>query len=430
MVKKVLIISYFFNQKEQIGSIRLRGLAKYLPKFGWEPTIITVKSPESSEMDFKIIETDYSDLMTNWKKRLGLNLDTSVQAQLGTSSNKNQNGIISSLVHMWMEVFAYPDPYKNWYKPAVEAGNELLNKEHFDLILSSSSPVTCHLIGNELSNEHGIPWVADLRDLWSQNHFYEYSNLRKYREKRLEKNTFSTVDAMTTVSAPKTEQLATLHQNKRIYAIPNGFDPDTLNTGKQVDNKLSIVYTGRVYEGKMDPEPLFKALNELIESNEIDSNDIILDFYGINVDVLKDKVEKYNLNKIIKLHGLIPRNQVIEKQRQAQILLLLNWNDPNEKGVYTGKVFEYLSAKRPILAVGGYGDGVIEELLEKTQAGDSFNESEGIKNLIKEHYSEFKSNSRVPYNGIQEEIDKFSHMGMAEKFSKVFEDVEKDRSIN
>ena len=132
MAKRVLIISYYFNQKEEIGSIRLRGLTKYLPQFGWEPTILTVKSPESSEMDVRTIETDYSDLMTDWKKRLGLNLDKSAQAQLDTSSNKNQNRIISYLVHMWMEVFAYPDPYKNWYKPAVEAGNELLENENFD----------------------------------------------------------------------------------------------------------------------------------------------------------------------------------------------------------------------------------------------------------------------------------------------------------
>jgi glycosyltransferase involved in cell wall biosynthesis len=429
MAKKVLIISYYFNQKEQIGSIRLRGLAKYLPQFGWEPTILTIKSPESSDMEFRTIETDYSDLMTVWKKRLGLNLDKSVQDQLGTSSNKNQNGIISSLVHMWMEIFAYPDPYKNWYKPAVEAGNKLLENEDFDLVLSSSSPVTSHLIGNELSNKYGIPWVADLRDLWSQNHFYEYSNLRKYRETRLEKKTFSTVDAMVTVSAPKTEQLAMLHTTKRTYAIPNGFDPDTLNTGKQVDNKLTIVYTGRVYEGKMDPEPLFNALSELIKDKEIDPKDIVMDFYGINVDVLADRVEKYNLSQIINLKGLIPREQVIDKQRQAQILLLLNWNDPNEKGVYTGKVFEYLSAKRPILAVGGYGDGVVDELLQNTQAGASLNETTGIKKLIKEYYTEYKSTGQVQYNGIQEEIDRFSHIGMAEKFSKVFEDVEKDKSL-
>jgi hypothetical protein len=430
MAKKVLIISYFFNQKEQIGSIRLRGLAKYLPKFGWEPTILTVKSPADSELDVKTIETDYSDLMTNWKKRLGLNLDKGVQAQLNTSSNKNQNGIISFLIHMWLEIFAYPDPLKNWYKPAVEAGNELLENENFDILLSSSSPYTCHLIGNELCSKHDIPWVADLRDLWSQNHFYEFSNIRKYREKRLEKKTFAIVDALTTVSSPKTEQLGTLHKNKRVYAIPNGFDPDLLNTGDKVDKKLSLVYTGRVYEGKMDPEPLFKALNELIEDKEIDPKDIVLDFYGINVDVLKDRVEKYNLNQIINLNGLIPRNEVIGKQRSAQILLLLNWNDPNEKGVYTGKVFEYLSAKRPILAIGGYGDGVVDELLQNTQAGNSLNETEGIKNLLREYYSEFKSNAEVQYNGIQDEIDKFSHVGMAEKFSKVFEDIEKDNSIS
>ena len=75
MTKQVLIISYYFNQKEQIGSIRLRGLAKYLPEFGWEPTIITINSSNNSESSFRTIETEYSDLMTNWKSKLGFNLE-------------------------------------------------------------------------------------------------------------------------------------------------------------------------------------------------------------------------------------------------------------------------------------------------------------------------------------------------------------------
>ncbi len=424
MTKKVLIISYYFNQSEQIGSIRLRGLAKYLPKFGWEPTILTIKSPKKSDLGFRTIETDYSDLMTNWKRKLGFNLEEGVQDQLKVSPNKNKNGIVDFLIHTWFEIFAFPDPEKNWYKPAVDAGNKLLENEDFDLILSSSSPYTCHLIGHELSKKHGLPWVVDLRDLWSQNHNYEFSNFRRFRETRLEKKTFSTADAMTTVSEPKIERLENLHPNKRAYAIPNGFDPDLLNTGETLDKNLSIVYTGRIYEGKMDPEPLFKALNELIEEEEINENEVMIDFYGINVDVLKESVEKYNLNPVINLQGLIPRDDVIGKQRRAQLLLLLNWNDPKEKGVYTGKVFEYLSAKRPILAIGGYGDGVIDELLQNTKAGNSLNDVEDIKDRIKEYYSEFKLNGEVQYNGIPEEIDKFSHIGMAGKFAKVFEDVE------
>ena len=426
MTKKVLIISYYFNQKEQIGSIRLRGLAKYLPEFGWEPTILTIKTTDKSDSGFRTIETEYSDLENNWKSRLGFNLEEGVQDQLKVNSQKKSKGVLDFLINWWREIFAYPDPEKNWYKPAVKAGSELLENENFDLILSSSGPNTCHLIGNELKNRYKLPWVADLRDLWTQNHNYAYSNFRRFRETRLEKKIFSNADALTTVSAPKIERLARLHNHDNGYAIPNGFDPDLISTEKELDKKLSIVYTGRIYEGKMDPEPLFKAFNKILNNNEIDENDVTIDFYGINVDVLNDTIDKYDLNQIVNIQGLIPRHEVIEKQRKAQLLLLLNWNDPKEKGVYTGKVFEYLSAKRPIIAIGGYGDGVIDELLEDTNAGTSLNDPNEIKKVINGYHSEFKMNGKVQYNGIQKEIDKFSHIGMAEKFSKVFENVEKN----
>ena len=427
MTKKVLIISYYFNQKEEIGSIRLRGLAKYLPEFGWEPTIITINSSNNSESNFRTIETEYSDLMINWKSKLGFNLEEGVQNQLKVGSKKKSKGFLDFLINTWLEIFAYPDPEKNWYKPAVRAGSELLEDENFDMILSSSGPSTCHLIGNELKNRYKIPWVADLRDLWTQNHNYPYSNFRKFIETRLEKKIFSTADALVTVSAPKTERLARLHNHESVYAIPNGFDPDLISNEKELDKKMSIVYTGRIYEGKMDPEPLFNALSETINNNEIDENDVTIDLYGINVDVLNDSVDKFNLNKIVNVQGLIPRDKVIEKQRKAQLLLLLNWNDPKEKGVYTGKVFEYLSAKRPIIAIGGYGEGVIDELLKNTNAGTSLNDVNEIKNVLNGYYSEFKADGKVKYTGIPEEINKFSHLGMAEKFSKVFLDVENNQ---
>ncbi len=424
MTKKVLIISYYFNQIEQIGSIRLRGLAKYLPEFGWEPTVITIKYPDKTDSAFRTIETEYSDLMTNWKSKLGFNLDEGVQDQLNVNSKQKSKGVLDYLINKWLEIFAYPDPEKNWYKPAVKAGSEILEDEDFDLILSSSGPATCHLIAHELKNRYKIPWVADLRDLWTQNHDYAYSSLRRFRETRLEKKTFSTADALITVSSPKTERLARLHNHENVYAIPNGFDPDLISTEKELDKNMSIVYTGRIYPGKMDPEPLFKALNEIITDQEIDEKDVTVDLYGINVDVLNDSVEKYNLKNIVNIKGLIPREKVIEKQRKAQLLLLLNWNDPNEKGVYTGKVFEYLSAKRPIIAIGGYGDGVVDELLEDTDAGTSLREVNDIKNVINQYYTQFKANGKVQYKGIPEEINKFSHVGMAEKFSEVFSNVE------
>jgi hypothetical protein len=421
MTKKILIISYFFNQKEQIGSVRLRGLAKYLPELGWEPTILTIKSPNNSpdiDNNFRVVETDYSDLMTVWKSRLGFSLEEDVQDQLNLSSN-NKKGFIDFLINKWKEIFAYPDTEKNWYKPAVEAGDQLLKNEKFDLILSSSYPFTCHLIGNELKKRHKIPWVADLRDLWTQNHDYPYSFLRKIVDKSLEKKVFSNADALTTVSVPWTNKLKNLTNKENIYTILNGFDPELLNHDEELDKKFSIVYTGRIYEGKMDPEPLFAALKELT-TEDINKNDVSVDFYGINVGILGSCPDKYDLKQVINIHNLIPHQEVIEKQRRAQLLLLLNWNDPNETGVYTGKIFEYLSAKRPIIAIGGYG-GVIDELFKKTSSGMSLSDKEQIKTVLKRYYAEFKSDKGIEYHGDLEEINKYSQLEMAKNFSKIFE---------
>lgn len=428
MTKKVLIVTYFFNQKELIGSLRLRGLAKYLPEFGWEPTILTIKSDNTElsneNSDLRVIETDYIDLSTVWKSRLGFNSKVEVHNQLNVSSKKNQKGALNFLINMWMEIFAYPDPEKNWYNTAVKDGNELLENEKFDLILSSSYPYTSHLIGYELKGKHNLPWVVDLRDLWTQNHNYKFTNIRKFRESHLEKKVLSGADALTTVSEPWSSKLKLRHKNKKIYTIFNGFDPDLMSNETELDNKFTIIYTGMIYEGKMDPEPLFMALKELINDREIDEKDISVDFYGFNVDILRNCVEKHKLTQIINIHNLIPHDKVIEKQRKAQLLLLLNWNDPNENGVYTGKIFEYLSAKRPIIAIGGYG-GVIDELFDQTNAGVSLTDLNKIKNVIKGYYSEFKSNGEVKYQGIQDEIDMYSYYEMTKKFSKVFDEITK-----
>lgn len=422
-MKKVLIISYYFNQKEMIGSIRLRGLTKYLPKFGWEPTILTIKSDKGSEPYFKTIETKYLDLMANWKSKIGLNPENTVKNQLKIENKKNRKGLINFLLDIWVEIVAYPDAQKNWYKPAVEAGSGLLENEHFDAMLSSSSPVTCHLIANELKRRYEIPWVADLRDLWTQNHYYNFSRFRKFREVRLEKRTLSQVDALSTVSMPWVNKLKSLHKNKKVYDIPNGFDQETESSkNENLDKKFTIIYTGSIYEGKMDPEPLFKALSEMIEDKEIDAKDLLIEFYGTKKESIINSAEKYDLKQILKIHDVVPHDEILKKQSKSQLLLLLDWNDPSEKGVLPGKIFEYLAAKRPIISVGGY-DGAVEKLIKQTNAGVCLNDFDKLKCVIRNAYSEFKLYGEVKYKGIPEEIEKYTHFKMAQKFAEVLNEI-------
>ncbi|MHC4843459.1 MAG: hypothetical protein ACYTEE_06625 [Planctomycetota bacterium] len=113
------------------------------------------------------------------------------------------------------------------------------------------------------------------------------------------------------------------------------------------------------------------------------------------------------------------------------MLLLLNRDDPREAGVYTGKFFEYLAAKRPVLAVGG-PKGVVSELLEQTKAGFHANDLLTLKKILSDCYKEYTSTGEVAYRGIEDEINKYSHREMARKFAEVLDLVtekQKDREL-
>ena len=425
-MKKVLIITYVFKNREDIGSVRLHGLANYLPEYGWEPVILTTKVKTDDKFEFRVIETPFEDIYTKWKKMLGLNPNCTFKEQFNLPALKNKKTLIDYLLKLWDEIFTYPDRGKGWYKYALETGNELLEKEQFDAMLSSSPPHISHLIANNLIKKIKVPWVADFRDLWTLWHYYQYSSLRRFFETKLEIKTVKLADAITTVSEPLATKLGKLH-NREVYVIHNGFDPKLKNPGTELSDNFNIVYTGHIYTGKQDPEPLFKALYELRSENCIGNNDMVVDFYGCHYDWLYSDIKKYNLQNVINIHGMIPRDEAQSKQREAHVLLILNWNDSKETGIYTGKLFEYLAAQRPILSI-GYNGGVVEELLNETGAGIHASTVDELKNVILTFYREYKKTGTVSYKGVDTKIDKYNHREMAKKFAFVLDDVVKNNT--
>jgi glycosyltransferase involved in cell wall biosynthesis len=380
-MKKVLIISYHFPPSTAVGGLRIQGLAKYLPEFGWEPIILTTTLPNNPNTQFRVI-LDY-------------------------------------VLFFLSEIIAYPDAHKGWYNYAVEAGSEILENENISAIISSSSPVTCHFIAKELKMKYTIPWIADLRDLWTQNHYYQYCPIRRFIERRLEIKTLSRADALVTVSNDLAETLGTLHKEKKIYKIPNGFDPQEMNdTHKELTTKFTITYTGIFYQGKRDPAKLFEALDDLISEGKLNPKEIEVRFYGPKEDWMGKEIEGYGLQDIVNEYGVISRDFALEKQRESQVLLLLLWDHPEEIGVYTGKIFEYLTAQRPILATGG-PKGVVKELLAETNAGVYATSVDDVKKALEEYYNEYKRKGNIEYKGERTKNDKYSQKEMARRFAEV-----------
>ena len=416
-MKKVLIITYL-----PYASPRIPALAKHLPEFGWQPLILTPAYPKEANPELKIVETPYRDSLRLIRRLLGIKSDEDdlrKQAAERLAINPD-NLFLEPLLNAAGAIFNYPDSKKGWKPFAINEGSKLLQDENIDALISSSSPVTSHIIASELKRRYKVPWLADLRDLWSQNHNYRYGPLRKLIDRRLERKTLAEADALATVSQPWADKLSRLHDGKATYIITNGFEPEAVNTlPAEVTTQFTITYTGTIYTRKQNPSGLFAALKELIANKTIDQNNIEVRFYGSETAWLNREVPKHGLSGIVRHYGLVSRQNAIEKQRESQLLLLLDWDDPQEQGVYPGKIFEYLAARRPILATGGVAGNVVSKLLDETKAGIHAPTVPNIKNALKEFYNEYAPNSKIGYQGLEPEISKYSYREIAREFAEI-----------
>ncbi|MFC1908804.1 glycosyltransferase [Chloroflexota bacterium] len=416
-MKKVLIITYL-----PYASPRIPALAKYLPEFGWQPVILTPAYPKEAEPELKVVETPYQDSLRLIRRLLGIKADEDdlrKQAVERLAINPG-NFFMEPLLNAAGAIVNYPDSKKGWKPLAISEGSKLLQDENIDALISSSSPVTSHIIASELKRRYKVPWLADLRDLWSQNHNYYYGPLRKLIDRRLELKTLAEADALATVSRPWADKLGRLHEGKATHIITNGFGPETMNTPPvDLTTKFTITYTGTIYTRKQNPAGLFAALKELIADRAIDPNNIEVRFYGSETSWLNREVPKYGLSGIVRHYGLVSRQSAIEKQRESQLLLLLDWDDPQEKGVYPGKIFEYLAASRPILATGGVAGNVVSKLLDETKAGIHAPTVPDIKDALKELYHEYALNGKVGYQELEPEISKYSYREIAREFAEI-----------
>lgn len=418
-MKKVLYIAFNYNHDTGIASKRLRGVAKYLPSFGWQPIVIVPRtSNETVEIDgVKVIETDYQDMISKFMPK-----SNSTGRKREVSSRDQTNKFISKSLSLAGEIFAYPDSMKYWKTPAIDASSEIIETENIDAILSTSSPVTSHLIAHELKEKYNIPWIADLRDLWNLNPYINHNPIRRFFEKRLEMKTFENVDILTTTTEIAKQTLKTIHPDKRITPVVSGFDPQDFEKTKQTlkSEKLTLMYAGSLYSGKRDPSILFDSVNQLINENRINKNEIAIDFYGDETN-LEELSKKYNIQGNINIHGRITQKEVLAHQMNSDILLLISWMDESEKMFIPGKVYDCIGCRKPILSI-GYREGSLKDLIEKTNIGYHVSDVEECKKAIYDYYTKYNNNN-LKYCG-NEFASENSLKNTAKRFAQLLEEIQ------
>ncbi|MBQ2961897.1 glycosyl transferase GT4 family protein [Methanobrevibacter sp.] len=445
-MKKVILIAFYFNQVNEIASKRLRALAKHLPQFGWEPIVIVPDlgfiPKENDDLNCRIVFTEYEDMFSHFSNKLK---NSKSNDSKSTSSNDGDklkdstsfsNPIVSKSISIAGEVFAYPDGMKYWYESAFKEASKIIEDEEIDAIISSSWPITCHRIAKGLNEKYDIPWIADLRDLWNLNPYVSHTHIRTYFERKLELKTFENVDVLTTTTDLAAKTLATLHPNNRIVPILSGYDEDDLKfldsvveTGEDdlnddassdFSDKLKFIYAGSLYGGKRDPSHLFEAIRQLEDKNKLDSSRISIEFYGDSTN-LEEIANRYGLMDILNIGGKISHEEVLKKQLESDVLLLISWDDEKEKMFIPGKVYEYFALRKPVLSI-GYKEGSLKDLIEETKVGYHVSSLDSTKEALLKLYDEFIEKGKVELNA-DINIEDYSMENMAKKFADLLNEL-------
>jgi hypothetical protein len=318
------------------------------------------------------------------------------------------------------EVVEYPDGYRAWRGAALQRALELVRDEHFDAVISTSTPVSTHLIAAELKRRYGLTWVADFPHLWSQDHGVPYGRVRRWFDRRLEVRTLNSADALTTIIPPLAQQLETLHGAGRVVSIEHGFDPERLNTRPDpVTREFTITYTGGWSAGVREPLMTLAVLRQLLDRGEVDRAKLRVRFYGPAERWVQTQIEGAGLQDVVTQYGRVPQTEAFARQRESQVLLIPK-GDTALEGMISSKFYEYLAARRPIIAIGGHQDIVNEKLLE-TRAGLACETLEQAAEALWSHYKEYVGSGVVACRSNLDAVLKYSHREMARQFARLLE---------
>lgn len=177
----------------------------------------------------------------------------------------------------------------------------------------------------------------------------------------------------------------------------------------KLTDKFTITYTGLIYPKRQNPYLLLQAIYNLDKVGKIDLDDTDVRTYGdyINLSKTSDVILWWIA---LQQYGKVSHTEAIKAQKESQLLWLLDWDDPDELGVHPGKVFEYLGARRPIIATGGVKGNVVDDLLKETGAGYHAVSVEETEQVLLKCYREWKAKGKVEYHGVRNERYTFREM--------------------
>ena len=401
IMKRVLIISYYWPPTGGSGVQRWVKFAKYLPEEGWQPVIYTPENPEQLAVDAsleaevpaeaEVIKTHIIEPYELYKKVLRKSGHSKEAVEVNPVNAQNKSFLQKAA--MWVRGnFFRPDPRCLWIGPSVRYLKKYLEEHPVDMIVSTGPPQSMHIIGLRLARETGLPWVADFRDPWTKIFYFKHLQMTKATERwhgKMEKKVLDEASAVVAVS-PLVQQEFQAMTDTPVELITNGFDECDFPSEKDIeayggpDKDFTITHTG-LFAADGNPTVLWDVLAEKCQADEDFRKLLKIRLIGKTDEQIIRALEERRLKDMLEDMGYQPHQVAVQEQRSASVLILPLRKEPEYKAVLPGKLFEYLASYRPVLGI-GQRDGAMAMILNETKTGRviGWEDKEGISEYIEQ----------------------------------------------
>jgi glycosyltransferase involved in cell wall biosynthesis len=370
-MRKLLLVTYHFPPSAASGGFRMLGFARYLPRFGWQP--IVVAPPR-----------------TPWEP-VDPDLERQVPAGTPICHVPYPRTFVAKLLDRTV-------PYSAWLPHALAACFQTVRRYRPDAVLTSGPPHCVHMLGLALKRGYGLPWLADFRDPWiGQDATSPAGPTWPIFAACAERAVMKHADCVI-ANAPgacATIQTGYPRHRDKVVTITNGYDPESyvrLSTPRPSNGALSIVHAGELYFGR-DPRPFLDAIR-LARAEPSAAGPFRVSFLGRTGESvnLAHEIDQRGLGQVVTLEGQVPYRQTLLDLARADLLLLLD--TPGRRIGVPAKLYEYLGAGRPVLAL-AEPDGDVAWVLRRGGMPyriASILDRDGIRQALRELSAELRTN--------------------------------------
>lgn len=364
--RRVLVVSYTFPPVGGAGVQRVTKFVKYLHRYGWQPTVLTVANPSVPALDHSL-QADVPEGTEVFKaasREPGYELKakaTGASADSGSSKGGMKRRLLGAGGKA-ARAMLQPDPQILWYSGAVREGLRVLSSQRYDAIFATAPPFSALLIASKLAKSTKVPLVVDYRDEWTiSNDYWENKKLGPISSKvqsQMQKSVLRRASAVIATTRQSADSLRTLCQSASSRAtvswIYNGFDRDDFSppaTPDHASTRFRLAYTGTLWK-LTSMAPLVAAAQRLADRNPGLAKELEVVIAGRRIGEQAELVEKLrNTSCQVEAHDYVPHASAIGLLQGADASCLLLSAVPGAERVVPAKLFEYMACRRPILAI-------------------------------------------------------------------------------